>query len=60
MRLVIYGKESCHLCDDAEVILRELGIVAEYVDIESEAVLLENYGIRIPVLKRLDTGMERS
>ncbi|MBU0622967.1 MAG: glutaredoxin family protein [Gammaproteobacteria bacterium] len=58
MRLVIYGKESCHLCDDAEVILRELGIVAEYVDIESEAVLLENYGIRIPVLKRLDTGME--
>lgn len=58
MRLVLYGKESCHLCDEAEVVLRELGIVAEYIDIEAEASLLENYGFRIPVLKRLDTGAE--
>jgi glutaredoxin len=58
MRLVLYGKESCHLCDEAEVILRGLGIVAEYVDIEADASLLENYGIRIPVLKRLDSGAE--
>jgi glutaredoxin len=58
MKLVLYGKESCHLCDEAEVVLRELGIVAEYIDIESEASLLEDYGIRIPVLKRLDTGAE--
>lgn len=58
MRLVLYGKESCHLCDEAEDVLRELGIVAEYVDIESEASLLEDYGIRIPVLKRLDSGAE--
>ena len=58
MKLVLYGKESCHLCDEAEVVLRELGIVAEYIDIGSEASLLEDYGIRIPVLKRLDSGAE--
>lgn len=58
MRLALYGKESCHLCDEAEVVLRELDIVAEYIDIESEASLLEDYGIRIPVLKRLDSGAE--
>ncbi|HAF43416.1 MAG: glutaredoxin [Sideroxydans sp. GWF2_59_14] len=58
MRLVLYGKESCHLCDEAEVVLRELGIVAEYIDITSDAGLLENYGIRIPVLKRLDSRAE--
>lgn len=58
MRLVLYGKESCHLCDEAEALLRSLGIVAEYVDIESDPALLENYGIRIPVLKRLDGGVE--
>ncbi|MDO8926081.1 MAG: glutaredoxin family protein [Sideroxyarcus sp.] len=58
MRLVLYGKESCHLCDEAEVVLRGLGIVAEYIDITSAAGLLESYGIRIPVLKRLDTGTE--
>lgn len=58
MRLVLYGKESCHLCDEAEAILRELGIVAEYFDITSDAGSLENYGIRIPVLKRLDSGAE--
>ena len=58
MKLVLYGKESCHLCDEAEAILRELGVVTEYVDITSEAKLLESYALRIPVLKRLDSGTE--
>jgi len=58
MRLVLYGKESCHLCDEAEAILSELGIVAEYSDITSDAGLQESYALRIPVLKRLDTGSE--
>jgi hypothetical protein len=58
MRLVLYGKESCHLCDDAELLLRGLGVVAEYIDITTDAGLQECYGIRIPVLKRLDSGAE--
>ena len=58
MRLVLYGRESCHLCDDAELILRGLGVAAEYVDITSDAKLLADYALRIPVLKRLDSGAE--
>lgn len=58
MRLVLYGKESCHLCDEAEDILRGLGIVADYADIASDTELLKKYGIHIPVLQRLDTGTE--
>lgn len=58
MRLALYGKESCHLCDDAELILRGLGVSAEYIDITTDIGLLENYGVRIPVLKRLDSGAE--
>lgn len=58
MRLALYGKESCHLCDEAEFILRDLGVSVEYTDITTDAGLLENYGVRIPVLKRLDNGAE--
>ena len=55
---VLYGTESCHLCDEAEAILREVGIAADYVDIANDDELLEKYGIRIPVLQRSDTGAE--
>jgi glutaredoxin len=56
--VVLYGTEFCHLCDEAGAILRELGIAADHVDIAANDELLERYGIRIPVLKRLDTGAE--
>ncbi len=58
MALILYGKESCHLCDAAEGILRGLGIPAEYIDITSDAELFDRYGIRIPVLRRPDSGAE--
>ncbi len=58
MRLNLYGTRYCHLCDEAEAILRGMGIEAIYVDIADEDVLLEEYGTRIPVLKRLDNGAE--
>lgn len=56
--LVLYGTEFCHLCDEAKAILRETGIKADYVDIAEDDELLEPYGIRIPVLKRMDNGAE--
>lgn len=56
--LVLYGTEFCHLCDEAKAILRESGIEADYVDIADNDELLETYGIRIPVLKRMDNGVE--
>ncbi len=56
--LVLYGTEFCHLCDEAKAILRETEIEAEHIDIAEDDELLEKYGIRIPVLKRLDNGAE--
>ena len=57
--LTIYRREGCHLCDDAEILLRdELAVRAraghakpaiERVDVSSDAELEERYGHRIPV-----------
>jgi arsenate reductase-like glutaredoxin family protein len=58
MDIRLYGTACCHLCEEAQAILHELGIQAEHVDIADDDDLLEKYGIRIPVLKRLDTGAE--
>jgi hypothetical protein len=56
--LVLYGTSCCHLCEQAEEILREAGIEAQHVDIVDDDTLLESYGTRIPVLRRVDSGRE--
>ena len=58
MDIKLYGTSHCHLCDEARTILREGGIVADYIDIAEDDGLLERYGMRIPVLRRVDTGAE--
>ena len=55
---ILYGTEFCHLCDEAEAVLREIGIAADYIDIADDDEFLEKYGTRIPVLQRMDTGAE--
>ena len=54
----LYGTSCCHLCEEAEAVLREAGIVAEHIDIVADDGLLERYGTRIPVLRRTDNGAE--
>jgi glutaredoxin len=58
MDIRLYGTACCHLCEEAQAILHELVIQAEHIDIADDDELLEKYGIRIPVLKRADTGAE--
>ena len=58
MDIKLYGTEFCHLCEQAEAVLREIGIEADHIDIADDDELMEKYGIRIPVLKRLDTQAE--
>ncbi len=58
MEIRLYGTKHCHLCDEAEAILRKIGIEAVYVDIADDDMLIEKYGVRIPVLQRVDTGAE--
>jgi len=53
--VVLYGKDGCHLCDDAAAILqrlgRELGIAWTKVDITSDAAIFERFRYRIPVIE---------
>ena len=57
--LVLYSTEACHLCHEAETLLRSLaheGAALEWqvVDIALNDALFERYGLRIPVLRRAD------
>lgn len=58
MKLVLFGTTYCHLCERAEAVLQAVGVEAEHIDIAEDDVLLEKYGVRIPVVKREDTGAE--
>lgn len=62
IRAILYGTLGCHLCDDAEALLAPLLVEIsaqlgsdceiECVDIGDDDQLLEQYGERIPVLRR--------
>jgi glutaredoxin len=50
VRLVLYSRPGCHLCDDARAALERLGEPFEEIDIESDDELLKRYLERIPVV----------
>lgn len=57
----LFGTLGCHLCEIAEAELLPLvehGLLVELVDIGESAMMVERYGLRIPVLRRADTGEE--
>ncbi len=57
----LFGTLGCHLCEVAEAELMPLvehGLLVELVDIGDSEHLVETYGLRIPVLRRVDTGAE--
>ncbi|KAA6170390.1 MULTISPECIES: glutaredoxin family protein [Pseudomonas] len=57
----LFGTLGCHLCEiaEAEIIpLVERGLLVELVDITDPEDLTDAYGLRIPVLRRVDTGAE--
>jgi len=57
--LVLYATSGCHLCEQAERLLHEwVGAGVRSLEIADDDALLERYGVRIPVLRRLDTGEE--
>lgn len=58
MKLLLYGTRFCHLCEQAGAVLHAAGVTAEYIDIAEDQALLEQYGMRIPVVRRVDNGAE--
>ncbi|WP_421681783.1 glutaredoxin family protein [Stutzerimonas urumqiensis] len=57
----LFGTLGCHLCEQAELLLMPLvehGLMVELIDISDRDEWLEDYGVRIPVLRRADNGAE--
>lgn len=57
----LFGTLGCHLCEiaEAEIMpLVERGLLVELVDITDPEDLTDAYSLRIPVLRRVDTGAE--
>ena len=54
MRVVLYGKPGCCLCDECETMLRalqdEFGFALEKIDISRDAILRERWQCHIPVV----------
>jgi glutaredoxin len=55
MKIVLYSKENCCLCDNAKAVLQELAqeyeFTLEEIDIYKDDELLEKYQIMIPVVE---------
>lgn len=57
----LFGTLGCHLCEVAEAVLMpfvEHGLLVELIDIADREDWVERYGLRIPILRRCDTGVE--
>ncbi|MFP5362923.1 MAG: glutaredoxin family protein [Thermoleophilia bacterium] len=50
MRIVLYGRPGCHLCDDARAVLERVGAAFEEIDITTDDALHRAYLERIPVV----------
>ena len=52
--LTLYTRAGCHLCEQAERVLRAeqaaAGFVLELVDIDRDPELARRYGVRVPVV----------
>ena len=52
--VTLYGKPGCHLCDDARAVVERVRADHPFelreVDVSLDAVMLREYGERIPVL----------
>ena len=50
MRLTLYGRTYCHLCEDMARALRALGIEFVEVDVDSDPALEQRFGELVLVL----------
>ncbi|MDG2141137.1 MAG: glutaredoxin family protein [Gammaproteobacteria bacterium] len=60
--IMFFTTDGCHLCELAREMLKSLGesedIAVEIQDISEAEVLVEKYGLLIPVLMDKETGKE--
>jgi glutaredoxin-like protein DUF836 len=52
VRITLYERDACHLCEEARVLLDEMLGVDRYerVNVDTDDALVLRYGFRVPVL----------
>ena len=50
MRLRLYGRAYCHLCEEMAEQLRGLGVAFDEIDVDADPALESRLGERVPVL----------
>ena len=59
MELTLYQRDTCHLCDLALAVLADARVPEfQSVFIDDDDALEARYGLRVPVLRDADRGME--
>ena len=61
IRLTLYGRRYCHLCEDMQAALAglaaEFGFILDVVDVDGDEALEARYGERVPVLAHGETEL---
>lgn len=57
METILYTRRGCHLCDDADKLLRRHGLNPQAIDIDADPVLRERFDTCVPVV--VINGKER-
>lgn len=47
----LYTRPGCHLCEDAEKLLRQHGLSPELINIDTDPDLTNRYNLTIPVVE---------
>jgi glutaredoxin len=50
MRIVMYSRPGCHLCEQTADWLETLGVAVSTVDVDADPALAREYGLRVPVV----------
>lgn len=51
LNVVLYARDGCHLCEEAQEVLSEFGIAPVLVDIDSDPNLRERFDTCVPVVE---------
>ncbi|RIK80680.1 MAG: hypothetical protein DCC67_09120 [Planctomycetota bacterium] len=51
MKVILYTRQGCHLCEDAEKLLREHGATPDLIDIDADPALREQFNVCVPVVE---------
>jgi glutaredoxin len=51
LKVVLYTREGCHLCEEAQEVLSEFGISPMLVDIDHDPELRERFDNCVPVVE---------